>query len=1703
MAELTIPLGIDTAQAMQTLRSLGQLADQQFDKKRKVQIDDAAIKQFGDNLADAMQRANRALNFDDAFDQANSKVGELEASLQGAVLAFGKNSPIAQGLVQDLIKAKQEAKQFNDAIAFVDNIKADITFGDSLSEARKEADRLQQELAAIIATQGESGAAYDEAVAKLREATQQADKLESALKAASSSVQIKPEITFGDTLTKAKAQAATLQGELAQIIRTQGKSGAAYEEAVAKLKAAREEAEGLEQALKDAGEAAVDIELPTPQATGGFAGLFGNIGESMAGLFNPATLAAGGVAALTTGLVQAFNVGTELNAAFLDMQAKTGVAGKEFELLKDAAQDAFVGGVGESVAEATKVIAEAEFRLGDVFNPKEIGDFTKQSQALANLYDKDVNEVLRLSSPFVKQFGLDGTEAANLLSLAFKEAGSAQDDVLDSLSEYSQLAQEAGFSAQSFTEILTRGTKEGLFNTDKIADALKETQIRLKAGDYKTAFDDLGKSSSGAEKAVTADIRKILDAAQNGQISVADGLTQSAAIIEKSFKAGDISEAMRSQLQVAIAGTPSEDLGTELFGKIFGAPFDQAQIDARAKQAGDTVSKAIGQYTSFEAVQRQFSAGFQVISAELVSFTDSVISPAIGFIVESFKAIYEAVAPTLGEIFTNVGDAFTNMYEIAKPIFAALAGLIGGAFLNSINSAVALLSGFASFMSTFYGRIREALQPIFQAFEQLFGGVGESAFNLQSIFEGFGDVVEVVADSFAAFGAIVAEVVVVPFQLLAGFIGNVVQFLQRFVFGSRDASAATKQLGDSTGKAVGFFEALMNGMRAIPALLEGVRASFVAFKNIIFDIYDTITNVFENNIGGTVSRLIDIFRGAGDKVAGEFKSGFNNAQIFKNLQKEVEATKLKLPDLDASAQNAAIEGFKKNLYAAVNNNQINQSQKKQLEDAVQELYALRTQASAKEQADEKAKQALMRKGAEDQKKNEEELLAKLKAKFDIEKQRNAIALQRYEAELSADGLLTEQEKLQIAQKKLELDTASKAAYEDIYNIVNDLNGVAVSTNIKVSEGAKNGILTEILGIQKDVNNQRIALNNVSFDKDALAKQLQVILDSFDNTTIETSLSAVIGIDVDNAQTIAITKEFGRLLAEATSSGVGGAIAGVVETQFDTAIQGAQNKILQLNQFIADQTNALNSITDADQKKRTEEQIAKARTEAQNLAKIVQDSRLKVEEAGFKRRLALAQDQNERELILQTQALAKELNDTINGALLTAEEKEGIMREYLRREQALIEAYRRRNERGFVSGLRNAADTAAQAIAQVFAEPFTFSIDVETQNQAKERIAELTEEQNRLFESFKKGEVSFEDYQNQLAGISAAMDEAKASMDEFNIWDAFLDRSAQAFEQVRSQLMTTFQGMLVEQGRYNAEVQTLNEELAKIHDESSQEYVDVLKKRDAATQKSSDFMTTALGTLSLTMAAQLGQLVADQKPFLQALVVSLLDTLQAMVPVFVAMITGFSLSSAESVASAGILGVAKAAGITALLTAAVAAARAAVASSFGFKEGGYTGDGGRDEVGGVVHKGEVVFEQPIVSKQKGEIMQLRALLQTGVKAKDLLEAYHGGGNFMSGWSVGEDGQLVPSVSVQVSQKMAAVQSQLVRTQAQTKMAINTMFALQRQSNDSLLSEIKSLKRAVIQSANQYEAHTYSHVELGLDSKLLSKEQHNDIKIRRAR
>ena len=50
----------------------------------------------------------------------------------------------------------------------------------------------------------------------------------------------------------------------------------------------------------------------------------------------------------------------------------------------------------------------------------------------------------------------------------------------------------------------------------------------------------------------------------------------------------------------------------------------------------------------------------------------------------------------------------------------------------------------------------------------------------------------------------------------------------------------------------------------------------------------------------------------------------------------------------------------------------------------------------------------------------------------------------------------------------------------------------------------------------------------------------------------------------------------------------------------------------------------------------------------------------------------------------------------------------------------------------------------------------------------------------------------------------------------------------------------------------------------------------------------------------------------------------------------------------------------------------------------FDSGGYTGKGRREEVAGVVHRGEIVFEKPIVDQHKDELLNLRSALQRGYR-----------------------------------------------------------------------------------------------------------------------
>lgn len=111
---------------------------------------------------------------------------------------------------------------------------------------------------------------------------------------------------------------------------------------------------------------------------------------------------------------------------------------------------------------------------------------------------------------------------------------------------------------------------------------------------------------------------------------------------------------------------------------------------------------------------------------------------------------------------------------------------------------------------------------------------------------------------------------------------------------------------------------------------------------------------------------------------------------------------------------------------------------------------------------------------------------------------------------------------------------------------------------------------------------------------------------------------------------------------------------------------------------------------------------------------------------------------------------------------------------------------------------------------------------------------------------------------------------------------------------------------------------------------------------------------------------LGQFLTDQqvtfKDFLKQFILTILDATERTIQLQLAQALGISLASADSIATFGATGLAKFAVISGLIKGFFAGVKGFVQS---FAEGGYTGDGGKYQPAGVVHKGEYVIPKKIV------------------------------------------------------------------------------------------------------------------------------------------
>lgn len=563
-----------------------------------------------------------------------------------------------------------------------------------------------------------------------------------------------------DDLQKSANNSINAQKKALAQLATSGKNGTAeYNKLQKELKENVVEAKKLEKAIDDIDDSLEDdksigINFPTDLG-GGLAGIKDQILQ-----INPLFgVLAVGVGAAVAGLVQLNELGAEVNASLALVSAQTGLTGSALEELGEQGKKVFQKGLGESLNESIELVGKAQQLYGDLFDTEEIGNFTAGLNGIAKVLKTDVNDVLLRSKTFVQNFGLSSQEALDLLAYGAQNGITSQEDLLDTLSEYSPLMKKSGLSAAEFMDFLVKGAENGLDRTDKLGDALKEIGIRTSAGDFKTAFKGLSAGATDAEKQILKTVEGIADLGKSGEIDLTEMLSQINAQLTEGIETGNLSDNLRDQILIGVGGTPVEDIGAEMFQTLLGAfDGDTSEITKAGQEASKAFTESV-KPKGTEGLKRLFVAQFAGIAqsinkvfngiaenisnflipvfeivGEAFSNLGTHISEGTGFVgilTDTFKTLYDIVKLFVEVILKTLIQSFKVVWEVVKIVYAVLESVTSIIF-TVVNTILKLIIATAKWISSF-----EFIQGIIKGVSAVIGV--------------FGDIIQLVVDKIVGF----------------------------------------------------------------------------------------------------------------------------------------------------------------------------------------------------------------------------------------------------------------------------------------------------------------------------------------------------------------------------------------------------------------------------------------------------------------------------------------------------------------------------------------------------------------------------------------------------------------------------------------------------------------------------------------------------------------------------------------------------------------------------------------------------------------------------------------------------------------------------------------------------------------------------------------------------------------------------------------
>lgn len=388
-----------------------------------------------------------------------------------------------------------------------------------------------------------------------------------------------------------------------------------------------------------------------------------SIGQRLSGRLKLAAAGAGVAAGaiLMSGFQEALDqsqitarLGAQLGTTPAVAQQYGKVAG---QLFKDAIVTDFQAG-----ADTVRAIA-AEGLLPPGATNAQIKDISANAADLASTFDVDVAMAAQAAGIAVKTgLAKNSKEAFDLITQGMSGLGPAGEDLLETINEYGVQFAKSGLSGRTAFGLMRQAIQAGWKDTDKVADAFKELELRVTGG---------GKAQVDALKSVGLNAKDMIADLSAGGTRGEEAMAK---IHDAIVELGPESDVAKVAIQDLFGG-PGEDLGAAFFKlNLHEAQKAMGGAGGAADKLGSSLRDNAGaKVTAFKNTMQQ----------ELVEFLGTQVIPRLekvfGFIQEHSDVFIPAAAgvTALGAAFSlaALGVWAMNSAMLANPMFWIIAGI--------------------------------------------------------------------------------------------------------------------------------------------------------------------------------------------------------------------------------------------------------------------------------------------------------------------------------------------------------------------------------------------------------------------------------------------------------------------------------------------------------------------------------------------------------------------------------------------------------------------------------------------------------------------------------------------------------------------------------------------------------------------------------------------------------------------------------------------------------------------------------------------------------------------------------------------------------------------------------------------------------------------------------------------------------------------